>query len=108
MPSFDVKFGVLAVADGLPSAGENLFDRVVVEEFVDRAVGKAIDGGTQGFGGLDGIGGMRGGGIDTNGLRLRGVLSRGGERPYGKRQKQGSSRGEKARQGEIEQFSRAN
>src|SRR5579864_3259213 len=43
VPSFHVKFGVLTVADRLPSRGEHLLDRWLDESFVRGPVGEPVD-----------------------------------------------------------------
>ena len=72
VPGFHVKFGVLAVADRLPSGGEHLLDRWLDESFVRGAVREPVDAGAQGLRGDDRVGRMARRSVDANRLSAQG------------------------------------
>ena len=67
MPRGIGKLGILAIGDGAPAGGKRLFDDVrgiIAVEILGR---KNVDGGPQGFIGIEGIG-FGGGDVHTDGL----------------------------------------
>ncbi len=71
VPRLDVKLRVLAVADRLPSGGQNLLDRRLYESLIGCAWRKPVDPGTQGLRGHDRIRRMARRGVNANRLSVQ-------------------------------------
>ena len=69
MPGLDHQFGVLAIGHGLPSGAEDFVQQRIFQQLVGSAGAQAIDGRAQRADGTEGVGDVRGVGIDGDLLR---------------------------------------